>query len=675
MLAFRFFLAAAACALALAAPAAAQQTERMHPALLKALRDEDLQRQLIASGSLDAKVGRASRRKLQGAIQSFRKAYRLSSGLGPLTDDERSTLRAIYAQFVAATGLKEKYTDPRTGLRILLPERLVGKAAQAALGADQDWAEYRAGSGALSIGPEKIPLSKQTPISLFRNRIMTSPGHVTYRQLLLTPEEFSTTAEVAIPQPGKEDFRYFSYSQVLTDGDQVKGLWMRYNIQAPDWFKVSDFEFLLPMAEAGASDPETAKADTREKAWTLLMQGVTNLVASDFPFDNGAKKVSSKACPLSEDMAGGAAGSKSVRRILFATDRVMLPAAPKPGETAKQVDPGALFGNAPDHRLRMGCAYVSLPVEGGDASTPIVRYHLFHEGKAGDLGAQTYLTDEIGQERTRGGPWIGGDALVFIHGYRVAFKDALYAVAKIVADTGYQGRVYLYSWPSHETLLGYFQDMDNAEQAEPYFESFMRMLMRDAHINEIDLIAHSMGSQSMLRAVSALRPLFDMERGEAGLDKWGANPSIRVGQMIFAAPDVARSVFDEKIGRIAPFADRITVYVSSTDVALSLAKWIRGGLPRMGELGPPDNQPALIDNAKVHIIDVTPSQSFLQRLSGFGHDYLIQAPGVSDDMKAILTGRGRADTQTPDERNKTRFVKKRYLGTTDKYYWQLRPAP
>ena len=143
------------------------------------------------------------------------------------------------------------------------------------------------------------------------------------------------------------------------------------------------------------------------------------------------------------------------------------------------------------------------------------------------------------------GQWTGGDALVFIHGYRVAFKDALYTVAKIVKDIDFKGRAYLYSWPSRESLAGYFEDLDNSEQAEPFFQSFMRMLMRDAHIYEIDLIAHSMGSQSMLRALAALRPIFDTERaGAEGRSRRGkVSSSIRIGQMIFAAPDVRKVGF------------------------------------------------------------------------------------------------------------------------------------
>lgn len=76
--------------------------------------------------------------------------------------------------------------------------------------------------------------------------------------------------------------------------------------------------------------------------------------------------------------------------------------------------------------------------------------------------------------------------------------------------------------------------------------------------------------------------------------------SIRIGQIMFAAPDVAMPVFDQKTRRIAPYADRVTVYASTTDAALLLSKLARGA-GHMGQLI--DSQPLLIEARNVHVID------------------------------------------------------------------------
>ena len=669
MSALRACLAAVVLALVLAAPAAAQQRERMHPDLVRQLREEEVQRALIATGSLDALVGRASRRQLRMAIERFRAAYGFAGNKGPLTEPEKTKLRSLYGDVTDWAGLKKRdCTDSasQATMKFFLPEKQVGSELQGnAVGrCDSKWAAYVEKDWLLTVSPQIYSLYDNTPISLFRSSIMPFP--TVYSQLHLTSDEFTTKGEVDNDIGG-----YVSYNLAYAAGDQVKALFMTYAKRHPETFKVP--EFLRPLIEAEPKPGDETQPDATTKGWQLLMQGVTNLIASDFPFDNGWQKVSSKDCSLSQDM-----GADQPVRILFATDRLMKKGAPQLGETKTGVAPDSLFAPEQERRLRVGCAYVSPPADDADpakeAGKPVVEYRLFHDGKQGDFGDRLYLTDEIAPTGSTGGSSTGGDAIVFIHGYRVAFKDALYTLAKIVKDINFQGRAYLYSWPSRESLTGYFEDLDNSEQSEPFFQSFMRMLMRDAHIYEIDLIAHSMGSQSMLRAVSALRPIFDTERagGEGRSRKGKLSSSIRIGQMIFAAPDVSRPVFGQKIDRIAPYADRVTVYVSSGDLALSASKLIRGGLPRMGELS--DNgEPALVDNRKVHIIDATLNQSWYKRYfgGGYGHDYLSQAKPVLDDIKDILTGKRADDTQFPDERNAKRFQKRPYAGTQGKFYWKL----
>jgi pimeloyl-ACP methyl ester carboxylesterase len=683
MSALRVCLTVAMLTAVLVSPAAAQVApaagQSMTSDLVRSLREEKVQRALIAVGSLDTVVGRAPRRELRMAIERFRKAYNFKDGTGPLTDPERAKLQELYEKFKEATGLKQRTCeDPgsKAKLTFYLPEKLVSTTAlgDPAGKCSGEWSAYIEKDWKLAIGPQIYPLAVETPISLFRKNVMKFS--IDYSHLHLTSEEFTAEGEVANDIGG-----YVSYNLAFSIADQLKALFMSYAKRPPQDFKVP--AFLLPMVQAESQASGAEEADPRTRGWLLLMQGVTNLIASDFPFDNGWKKVSSKACPLSQDMADGQ--PKNIR-ILFGTDRLMKPQAPRDGTL---VSPDALFSNEPSYRLHMGCAYVTPPVAGSDASKPIAEYHLFHQSEKGDLGERTYLTDEIGPPPAQGGAWVGGDALVFIHGYNVAFKDALFTAAKIVADTDYKGRVYMFSWPSAVSTLGYFQDVDTAEQAEPFFQSFLRMLMRDANINQIDLLAHSMGSQSLLRAVSALRPIFETERTERfmlasdrrlamerklALEKKGMRTagSIRVGQMIFAAPDVARSVFDQKINRIAPYADRITVYVSATDLALSTSHLIRGGLPRMGELS--NGEPALIDNGKVHIIDATPkSQSWYQRYfgGGYGHDYLSQAKPVLEDIQDILKARRANDRSTPDERSSKRFEKVPYKDARDKFFWRL----
>ncbi|MBO0765608.1 MAG: hypothetical protein J2P50_13610, partial [Hyphomicrobiaceae bacterium] len=165
MSAARLSSLAVAFALLLATPAAAQRPERISPELEKALRDVEVQKQLIASGTLDAVVGRASRFQLRNAIGWFRKAYRFPGGLGPLTQDERVKLAEIYAKFEKATGLSEHtYDDPdsKKAVKLRLPLALVNASHTQARGPNK-WREYRSDNDSVSVGPVAYPVSKFTP--------------------------------------------------------------------------------------------------------------------------------------------------------------------------------------------------------------------------------------------------------------------------------------------------------------------------------------------------------------------------------------------------------------------------------------------------------------------------------------------------------------------------------
>ena len=559
-------------------------------------------------------------------------------------------------------------------INLPLPVALVGKTPQKGLGQDgKEWLEYRAGDNSVSIGPEIHLLSEFTPIALFRDRIMSAA--LKYNHLDLTSEEFAEQGDA-----GGESDGFSSSSLVLTSKDRLKGVFMRYAKQPPAGFEVPDF--LLPMLPAETFATGATRPDEKTRGWQLLMQGIANLVVGDFPFSNGWSQVSSKLCRVSQDAGDG---QRKNIRILFGTDRKALAGAKTTGSIA---NPDSLFGNEPENRLHMGCAYVSVPaIKEGEENrdlrkSTIADYRWLHTTDKADFGDQLYLTDEVGEgsesqaresksRESKGGRGRGvnAGALVFIHGYNTAFADALFTVSQLVAATDYPGRVYMYSWPSAARTLGYIGDMDNAEQAEPFLQSFMKLLMRDADIDEIDILVHSMGSQSVLRALSALRGVFETERQGTSRPK-----AIRIGQIMFAAPDVAMPVFDQKIRRIAPYADRVTVYASSTDSALLASKLLRSGASRMGELNN-DGQPLLVEIKNVHLIDATGPERWwrLDRiLFGQGHDYFRQSPGVLKDIQDILKATGKGDQFTPKQRSGTRFDEVPFKENKDWSYWRLK---
>jgi esterase/lipase superfamily enzyme len=680
MLTIRVLSIAAAIALTSFAPAWGQQEQAMSTGLVKQLQDVEVQKQLITLGILDATAGQASRSDLRKAIEWFRKAYQSARGVESLTDDEQEKLRQAKAKFYATTGLKEMtYKDPnpktKNDIQLLVPVKFVGGTPQKFDGATSggDWQEYRNNDGKVAVGPVIHLLSDYTPIALFRQSIMQVS--LNYKHLHLTSEEFAVRGDAE-----DKDGGYVSSNLVLTSKDQLKGVFLRYPKAPPKSF-VEVPDFLVPVVAVEPASLDTSKPDPTTRGWQLLMQGVANLVVSEFPFKNGWTTVDSGPCPLNLDEAGG---PKSIR-VLFGTDRKAKAAPNQAGGPI--ADPDSLFANEPGNQLHLGCAYVVPPMRdvtsASDlAPSKITMYRLLYSTPNGDLGDQLYLANELAesaQSRKKGraratrqltrenvSPASASSALVFIHGYNVAFKDALFTVSKIVSDIRYEGRVYMYSWPSAVSTFRYISDMDNAEQAEPFLRSFMKLLLRDADIDYVDILVHSMGSQSVLRALSSLQSVFETERhGAVGSTK------ISIGQIMFAAPDVAGPLFDQKIRRIAPHANRVTIYASATDAALLASQLLRGGAPRMGEVNN-DGEPLLVEVKNVHVINATAAKSWWRVVRGYGHDYFEQSGDVQSDIKQILQSSGDDEYRTPDARSPKLFEKVAFKENKEWFFWRLR---
>ena len=672
----------------------AQQTPKMNAALTSDVRDVEVQKQLIALGVLDATAGRASTSELAEAVAWFRKAYKSDREMAGLSDDERDKLKQAKAKFDAVTGLKEVlYRDQKTStdLKLLVPAKIVPETAAHHWTNDEKVAVYEYRDGRVSVGPVVHLLSEFTPIALFRRSIMKEA--LRYKTLHLTSDEFAAVGEGGSPQG--EDGGYISANMVLTTKDKLTGVLLRYpklppkdSTLPPSLVPFELPDFLEPIV---ANDPQR-NAETPEakiRGWQLLMQSVANFVLGEFPRMNGWKGVSTQPCPLPDAKSEQDKGV----RVVFGTDRKA-----KDG-TAKLVgpvaDPDSLFANEQGNALHLGCAYVVPPAADAKGErvlgdSKITEFRLLHTTDKGDIGEQLYMTDELAESQRPSRRALGkpvrqrtftpsgrrsseqdpSSALVFIHGYNVTFKDALFTIAQLKADTKYPGRVYLYSWPSAAGFFSYIADMDNAEQAEPFLQSFMRLLMRYADIDSIDIIVHSMGSQPTLRALSALRSVFETERqGES------RQQNIRIGQIMFAAPDVAMPVFDQKIRRIAPYADRVTVYASMTDAALLLSNLARGA-GRMGELTD-DKQPLLIEASNVHVIDATGSASWWRvdrMLKGYGHDYFRQSKGVLKDIDRILRSVGQADALTPKQRSPEDFEEERFKQNDKWSFWRLKES-
>ena len=166
-------------------------------------------------------------------------------------------------------------------------------------------------------------------------------------------------------------------------------------------------------------------------------------------------------------------------------------------------------------------------------------------------------------------------------------------MARIAGGADYKGRVYMFSWPSVSQSLRYLQDVDNAEEAEGSLQAFLAAILRDNNIHTLDIVAHSMGSQQLMRVMGSIRSILDGRRQEEG--------SLHLGQVVFAAPDVSAAVFNTKILQWAKLAQRVTIYTSGGDWVLWLSSFLRGLNDRAGG-HTPWGEPLYVNASNVYVI-------------------------------------------------------------------------
>lgn len=206
-----------------------------------------------------------------------------------------------------------------------------------------------------------------------------------------------------------------------------------------------------------------------------------------------------------------------------------------------------------------------------------------------------------------------GHILVFLHGYRVPFPEALRQTARMANSLKFIDVPILYSWPSKGTFWGYMSDADSIQNTVPHLKYFLKQLLSKAPSETIHLMAHSMGSRPLLRALQEL----DME----GFGKEKAP----FQNVILAAPDLERGTFLQVLPSVKRKASNVTLYASSQDHALQLSKWFNGN-PRAGDAGP-----SLIVSSLLETIDATGLDT-----SWLGHSYH-RIRRVVDDLFYLLS--------------------------------------
>ena len=151
----------------------------------------------------------------------------------------------------------------------------------------------------------------------------------------------------------------------------------------------------------------------------------------------------------------------------------------------------------------------------------------------------------------------GSEAFIFIHGYNVAFDDAVRRTAQLFRDLRFGGVPILFSWPAQNAWWRYPAAEDVVDVSSRQLEEFLLQTLANQKLTAVNVIAHSMGNRILTAALERL----SLRRVNA-----------QFNNIVMAAPDLNIADFGEVSGILRSSAARTTIYSSSRDVALLVSK-------------------------------------------------------------------------------------------------------
>ena len=184
------------------------------------------------------------------------------------------------------------------------------------------------------------------------------------------------------------------------------------------------------------------------------------------------------------------------------------------------------------------------------------------------------------------------DAIVFIHGYNVTFKEAIETSVKIGKNhrrmNGNKGlNVICFSWPSDGSMfpwIAYSNDRQDAAASGPAFargllkmaDFFRTMSPEEACHQKLHLMAHSMGHYVLRHALQEVR----RQNG-------GRIPRI-FDQIFLLAPDEDDDAFEyeHKLALLPRLGRHVNVYFNRGDAAMAISDVTKGNPDRLGDDGP-----------------------------------------------------------------------------------------
>lgn len=283
----------------------------------------------------------------------------------------------------------------------------------------------------------------------------------------------------------------------------------------------------------------------------------------------------------------------------------------------------------PSQEATLGRVLVSVPIIHKLGQTEVPGTTFFGFKEAPDVGKHFMMQSILKMSREEFVAAMANPAdslMLFIHGYNVTFTDAAFKSAQIAFDVHYQGRVLMYSWPSKGGMFDYDYDRESALVSSDALFDLLKLVKNEAKVSKIIVVAHSLGSEVL---IGALKQAYD------------TGMKLGISELVFAASDVSANLYKLRGQQILAAADKVTLYASSTDLALLASLKKSQTDTRMGYVL--KSGPTIVKG--VETIDVS---AVGQDMFGLNHSTYSTSRAVIDDIgRIIISGDHPPDKRIP----------------------------
>jgi esterase/lipase superfamily enzyme len=219
------------------------------------------------------------------------------------------------------------------------------------------------------------------------------------------------------------------------------------------------------------------------------------------------------------------------------------------------------------------------------------------------------------------------DLTIYVHGVNTSVETAAAQAAQYRHFTGRNSVVLVFAWPSTANIFRYLTDVANTRLSVPLFARLVELLARHTAAEHINLLVYSAGAQIVTPGLASLAV---PGQGDGGKD------SLRLGEVYFAAPDVAFKTFVDQLPSFISRVRRITVAVNLSDSMLWLSRIVNGvsrlGRPNPSELSEEASNWLIDASTRLDYDTISVQPEVLPGLWRRSHSFWYDHPWVSSDV-------------------------------------------